>query len=1398
MSRLFLSFCCLWLALNSLPAAVVVYVDEQGGLYGFTRPEINDPLSALQSLTTPPNAAESGRSLHSAILPGTQVLGLQIDGDTAVVGFSPEIIGSGLEEARLSLIFQQVTATLDQFGFDGSIRLEVAGKLLSDYLEATKPVPPEASDPVRVVPSLSSLGGRSIGLSPGHGYFWTGTGWTTQRPVYCSPLNQEDLHTLEMVQYLNTYLTQDGATTKPYRCLDKNFGTHSSGRPWWQMAGCYWTKQLGYPCSVYASSTGDCNLGSGGSESGDDIRARPLAADADNTDIYVSLHSNGFAGDCNGSCPSGTETYYDASAEHATWGPISQTLANNINNGIMAAVTGNADPTWTCHGACVRNANGSYGEIRIPNRAATLTEIGFHDTCDRDADGNHLRDNFFRSTAMWGMYKGICDYFGVAPTWAFYSDEIVTNDFPATMTPGSVVTVHITFRNRGVLWNDARLFKLGAVGDSDPFTATIRHNVGTEVGPNTTRTFTFTLTAPNTPGNYTTDWQMLREGVGWFGPALTKNITVSGIAGAPIITTQPQGLSVSPGASASFTVVATGSAPLSYQWRKNTINLSNGGNISGAASSTLIITNVQPSDAGNYSVRVSNTNGSSTSVDAPLALIAGLPVAAYTIDSGNIDSTSRSGSYVGFAACGLNAWYSFGVPGPAGSNCTVFNRDIRWTPPLPAYGFTGRGYMTASTIVPDTHATATVNFFAVDAGGNDLAGPISGSINECAFSCAWVTFFNGPVNVSSFAGFRSNTQNDGPPGAGGCNLACGTFPAAYSQMRIQAARWQYINDWTCLGGYASTNVSDTANRAFNEANLYLYPAVDITHGNHLTTALGLSGKTPGRVSTGDCNNTNTLDFKGNANVFGGNDNMDSYGFAWIFSPGGASPRILVGSDDGNRLWVNGTLRNSTNAARGLTRDQDDTGAVSLPVGWSRLLFKVHNFTSGFQGTVSLRNSTNANLNEPLVNVFDLGGFYSYGVGYEQDAWYPTIYLSNFYGAANPQPNHNFYGNDTTVTASGTAAGGGPVPFWKVMHYEWGYALSGDSDYSDVNSSGPSWSHTALDVTGHRRFHFFAVSQSGRTSFQNNGQAGGSNWTAGGAANYVDVYIDNLEPQLPGFANAIASSTSQINLAWAIPLDQGVGIGDGGTESADEASNASGNYYRVGDVGVQLSRNGTAISPWTAAVSLTDTGLVANTMYTYTLDARDNSSELRGIWHNSTSQQDATNVWTLSVPPTGVSVTASATNPPTGSTITWTAVGGFGPGTIEYYRYAWDQSPTHSWTETETQWTNGALATVASSAGTWYLHVKGYNGQNVGNGSYDYPIAALNSGAIVASIQLSNQIVTITWSAVAGETYRVQFKHALEDANWTDLLPDVTAIESTGSKSEPLTTTERFYRVKRVN
>lgn len=509
---------------------VVVYTIGQAKV-GVARPEITDPAAALAALAHPP-ASETGPMLSSAVPPATQVLELRAEGDTTTVEFSGEILAGGLDELRLTTIFQQVRATLTQFGVNGNLRLQFAGKLLSDYLPPVKRVEPAPSLQGR--PKVAGvLAGRTIALSPGHGVFWTGTTWTTQRPVYCSPLNEEDFHTLEMMQYLNTYLAQDGATTRNYRCLDKSFGTHSaSGRPWWQMAACYWEQQLGYPCSVYANYSGSCTLTAAGvNYSNDDVRARPCAADYDNTDIYVSLHSNGSSGYCTGAgCPTGSETYYDNSTEHAAWGAISQTLATKIHNALMSAITANADSSWTCHGTCVKDSAGAYGEIRIPDRAATLTELAFHDTCDRDADANHLRDNFFRSTAMWGMYKGICDYFGATPTWDYYSCELISDDIPATMAMGSTATIHINVRNRGVLWNTARLFRLGAGGDSDPFTATTRYTVGGEVGPGQTNTFTVAFTAPMTPGTYVTDWQMLRESVTpvkRFGPTLSKSVVVT-------------------------------------------------------------------------------------------------------------------------------------------------------------------------------------------------------------------------------------------------------------------------------------------------------------------------------------------------------------------------------------------------------------------------------------------------------------------------------------------------------------------------------------------------------------------------------------------------------------------------------------------------------------------------------------------------------------------------------------------------------------------------------------------------------------------------------------------------------------------------------------------------------
>jgi alpha-tubulin suppressor-like RCC1 family protein len=89
----------------------------------------------------------------------------------------------------------------------------------------------------------------------------------------------------------------------------------------------------------------------------------------------------------------------------------------------------------------------------------------------------------------------------------------------------------------------------------------------------------------------------------------------------PGIATQPAGSTNLYGTTASFSVIASGSSPLRYQWRKNGTDLVNGGNISGATTPTLTVSSVQPSDAASYTVLVRNHKGSIVSVVAYLRVI---------------------------------------------------------------------------------------------------------------------------------------------------------------------------------------------------------------------------------------------------------------------------------------------------------------------------------------------------------------------------------------------------------------------------------------------------------------------------------------------------------------------------------------------------------------------------------------------------------------------------------------------------------------------------------------------------------------------------------------------------------------------------------------------------------
>jgi hypothetical protein len=92
------------------------------------------------------------------------------------------------------------------------------------------------------------------------------------------------------------------------------------------------------------------------------------------------------------------------------------------------------------------------------------------------------------------------------------------------------------------------------------------------------------------------------------------SVVATQVLQAPNISAQPANLSVFQGEDAAFSVAASGSAPLAFQWRFD------GQNIQGATNNAFARSNVQPENVGNYSVVISNPAGSVTSSNALLTL----------------------------------------------------------------------------------------------------------------------------------------------------------------------------------------------------------------------------------------------------------------------------------------------------------------------------------------------------------------------------------------------------------------------------------------------------------------------------------------------------------------------------------------------------------------------------------------------------------------------------------------------------------------------------------------------------------------------------------------------------------------------------------------------------------
>ena len=91
-------------------------------------------------------------------------------------------------------------------------------------------------------------------------------------------------------------------------------------------------------------------------------------------------------------------------------------------------------------------------------------------------------------------------------------------------------------------------------------------------------------------------------------------------ADPPQVTDPMDQTNIVPGSKVSFRVTVTGTAPYSFQWQKDGVDLNDGGRITGATTTTLTITGVMESDEGGYRCVATNIAGVDTSNTANLTV----------------------------------------------------------------------------------------------------------------------------------------------------------------------------------------------------------------------------------------------------------------------------------------------------------------------------------------------------------------------------------------------------------------------------------------------------------------------------------------------------------------------------------------------------------------------------------------------------------------------------------------------------------------------------------------------------------------------------------------------------------------------------------------------------------
>jgi glucose/arabinose dehydrogenase len=383
---------------------------------------------------------------------------------------------------------------------------------------------------------------------------------------------------------------------------------------------------------------------------------------------------------------------------------------------------------------------------------------------------------------------------------------------------------------------------------------------------------------------------------------------ISYAASGPSITQQPVSRTVAPGATVTFSVRATGTAPLRYQWQRNGVN------ISGATSQDYTLVAAAGDNGARFRAQVSNASGTVISNEAVLTVTSnGAPTA--TITQPVAGTLYSGGSVIAYAGSGTDPQDGT-LPASVFTWRVDFHHDTHSHPFLPAT----TGARSGSFTIPTTGETSANVWYRIYLTVRDSGGLTHTTQRDIQPRKSNLTLATSPAGLQ----LRLDAQPAATPL---------TFASVVGIVRsLEAPVTQVVGTTT----YEFVSWSDGGARVHNVST----PTSNTTYTATYRVATGGTGSGLSATYFNNIDFTGTtvtrldptIDFVWGSGSPASSIGADTFSARWT---GQVEPQFTgtytfyTQSDDGIRLWVNGQqlINNWTNHAT-----TENSGTIAMTAG----------------------------------------------------------------------------------------------------------------------------------------------------------------------------------------------------------------------------------------------------------------------------------------------------------------------------------------------------------------------------------------------------------------------------------------------------------------------------------